>query len=89
MKKSGGRAAPPAVVMRSGVGCGRLVVFDVRLRGLGGVVRSVLMMAVREVRVMRGCFMLAVFVVLGGFLVMTSRVFVMLGRCVMVFCCHF
>jgi hypothetical protein len=89
VKKSGGRAAPPAVVMRSGVGCGRLVVFDVRLRGLGGVVRSVLMMAVREVRVMRGCFMLAVFVVLGGFLVMTSRVLVMLGCCVMVFCCHF
>jgi hypothetical protein len=44
---------------------------------------------VREVRVMRGCFMLAVFVVLGGFLVMTSRVFVMFGCCVMVFCCHF
>jgi hypothetical protein len=75
--------------MRSGVGRGRLVVFDVRLGGFGGVMRSVLVMAVRQVRVMRGGFMLARFVMLGGFLVMASRVFVMFGCGVMVLCCHF
>ncbi len=75
--------------MRSGVGCGRLVVFDMRLGGFGGVVRSVLMMAVREMRVMRGHFVLAVFMVPGGFPVMTSRVFVMLGCCVVMFRCNF
>jgi hypothetical protein len=53
-REKGGRAAPPAVVMRSGVIRGRLVVFDMRLGGFGGVVRSVLMMAVSEVRVARG-----------------------------------
>jgi hypothetical protein len=69
------------------VGC--LVVFDVGLGGFGGVVRSVLMMAVREVRVVRGGFVLSRFVVLGGLLVMASCVFVMLGCCVVMFCCCF
>jgi hypothetical protein len=63
------------------------VVFHVRLGGLGGVVAGVLMMAVREVGVMRCGFVLACFVMLGGFLVMARRVFVMLGCCVMVFGC--
>jgi hypothetical protein len=75
--------------MRSGVGRGRLVVFDVRLRGLGGVMRSVLMMAVREMRVVRGGFVLPCFVMLGGFFVMTGRVFVVFGCRVMMFSCYF
>ncbi len=87
LKKSGGRGRPPAVVMRSGVGRGRFVVFHVRLGGLGGVMAGVLMMAVREVGVMRGGFVLACFVMLGGFLVMARRVFVVLGCCVVVFGC--
>jgi hypothetical protein len=67
----------------------RFVVFDVCFRGLGGVVRRVLMMAVREVRVVRRHFVLAVFVMLGGELVMARRVFVMFGCCVMMFRCNF
>lgn len=75
---------PPAVVMRSGVGRGRFVVLNVRL---GGVMAGVLMIAVREVGVMRGGFVLARFVVLGGFLMVARRVLVMFGCCVMVFRC--
>jgi hypothetical protein len=39
----------------------------------------------RAVRMMRGLFVIAGFVVLGGFAVMLRRVFVMLGSLVMVF----
>jgi hypothetical protein len=68
---------------------GRFVVFDVSFRGLAGVVRSVLVMTVREVRVMSGHLVLAIFVMLGGQLVMSSRVFVMLRCCVVMLRCNF
>jgi hypothetical protein len=74
---------------QSRLGVGRFVVLDVRLGGFGGVMRSVLMMAVREMRVMRGQFVLAVLVVLGGGFMMARRMFMMLGRCVMMLCCYF
>jgi hypothetical protein len=70
---------------QSRLGVGRFVVLDVRLGGFG----SVLMMAVREMRVMRGQFVLAVLVVLGGGFMMARRMFMMLGRCVMMLCCYF
>jgi hypothetical protein len=85
--KKGGRAGHPPFVEQSGVG--RFVVFDVCFRGLAGVVRSVLVMTVRKVRVVSGHLMLAVFVMLGGQLVMSSRVFVMLRCCVMMIRCNF
>jgi hypothetical protein len=49
--------------------------------------RCMLMMAVCEVCVMRRRFVLPVFVVLGRLLVVTRRVLVMFGRCVMMLRC--
>jgi hypothetical protein len=56
------------------------VVFDVKLCGFRGVVSSVLVMAVGEMRVMTGEMMIASFVVLCGLAMMTGGVVVM-------FCC--
>jgi hypothetical protein len=69
------------------VRAGRFVVFHVRLCRFRGVMRGVLMMAVREVRVMRRRFMLPVFVVLGRLLVVMCRVLVVFGCCVMMLRC--
>jgi hypothetical protein len=63
------------------------MMFHVRLGRFRGVVRGVLIMAVREMRVMRRRFMLPVFVVLGRVLVVMRRVLVMFGRCVMMVRC--
>jgi hypothetical protein len=52
------------------------MMFHVRLSRFRGVVRGVLIMAVREMRVMRRRFMLPVFVVLGRLLVVMRRVLV-------------
>jgi hypothetical protein len=56
------------------------VVLDVKLRGFGGVVSSVLMMAVGEMRVMTSEMMVRSFVMLCGLAMMTRGVVVM-------FCC--
>jgi hypothetical protein len=60
------------------------VVFDVSLRGFGGMMRGVMMMAMRQVRVMRGEMMIAGFVVARGFAMMPGSVFVMFGCFVVV-----
>jgi hypothetical protein len=59
------------------------VVFDVKLGGLGGVVSSVFMMAVGEVRVMTSEMMISSFVVFCGLAMMTCGVVVMF-RCFVV-----
>jgi hypothetical protein len=60
------------------------VVFDVRFRGFGGVMRRVMMMAMRKVRVMRGEMMIAGFVMARGFTMMPGSVLVMFGCFVVV-----
>jgi|HubBroStandDraft_1064217.scaffolds.fasta_scaffold96931_1 hypothetical protein len=66
---------------------GFAVVFDVSFGCFGCVMGCVLVMAVGQVGVMAGYFVLTCFVMLSGFFVMTCRVFVMLGCFVMMFCC--
>lgn len=68
---------------------GLAVVLDVRLGGFRRVMHGVLMVAVRQVRVMPSRFVSALFVMLCGFLMVTRGVLVMLGCLVMMFCCLF
>jgi hypothetical protein len=59
------------------------VVFDVGFGGFRGVVRGVMMMAMRQVRVMRGEMMIAGFVMARGFAMMPGSVLVVFGCFVM------
>ena len=63
------------------------IFFDVRFCRFAGMVRCVLMVAVGELRVMRGRFMFSSFVMFGGFLVVASRVLVMFRCFVMMLRC--
>ena len=65
------------------------VVLDVRLGGFRRMMHGVLMMALRDVCVVPGGFVITFFVMLCGFLVVTCGVLVMLGCLVMMFCCLF
>ncbi len=56
---------------------------DVRLRGFGMVMSGLRMMGVRQVSVVTGFLVIAVFMVFGGFVMMFRRLLVML-RCVRV-----
>jgi hypothetical protein len=70
----------------SGLG-GFAVEFGVRLGGFSGVVRRVMMVAVSDVRVMRGNVMIFFFMVPRSFAVMVRREFVMLGSLLVVLDC--
>ncbi|MGH9773539.1 MAG: hypothetical protein ACRD50_01170 [Candidatus Acidiferrales bacterium] len=63
------------------------VVLDVKLGCLGGVVSRMVMMALSCVCVMGGRFMVARFVVFGGFAMMSRRVLVMFCCFAMMLCC--
>jgi hypothetical protein len=95
-------AAPLEGVRRSGVGALREVAlgclstgglggftmrFGVSLGGFRGMVRRMMMMAVGDVRVMRGEVMIFFFVMLRGFAMMTGRVLMMLGSLVVMLDC--
>jgi pilus assembly protein TadC len=60
--------------------------FHMQLGGLSGMVSRVVRMSRRRVRVMRGGFVIAGFVVPGSFAVMPCGVFVMIRGLVMVLC---
>jgi uncharacterized membrane protein YidH (DUF202 family) len=62
------------------------VVFGVGLGRFRSVVRSVLMMTVSKMSMVGSRFVLAIFVVLGGFLVVACCVFVMLCCLLMMIC---
>jgi hypothetical protein len=82
------RAELRLALAASGLG-GFAVVFGVRLGGFSGVVRRVMMMAVSDVRVMRGNVMIFFFMVPRGFTVMMRREFVMLGSLLVMLDCVF
>jgi len=63
------------------------VVFDVGFSCFGTVVRSMGVMTVGQVGVMRGLFVTTRFVMLGCFLVVSGGMFVMLRRLMMMLCC--
>jgi hypothetical protein len=58
--------------------------FDVSLGGFRGVVRGVMMMAMRQVRVMRGEMMIAGFVMARGFAMVARSVLMVFGCFVVV-----
>jgi hypothetical protein len=62
------------------------VLLGVFLSCLSGVVRSMLMVAVRRVRMVSGLFMFAGFVMLRRFLVMAGGLLVVFGSFAMVLC---
>ncbi len=65
------------------------MMLDVQLGGFCGVMRGVMMMPVRQM-CMVGCLLVAPsFVVLCRLLVMSSRMFVMFGSFMVMFCCLF
>jgi len=66
---------------------GFAVVLGVKFGCFGGVMHSVLMMAIGGVGMMRGEMMIAGFVMARGFAMMTGRVFVMFGCFVMMLGC--
>jgi hypothetical protein len=59
----------------------------VLLSGFGGVMGCVMQVALGGVRVVRGAFVIAGFMVLGGLAVMTGGMLVMLGCLMMVLGC--
>jgi hypothetical protein len=59
---------------------------DVQLGGLRGVMRGMVNMALRGVRVVRRRFMVVSFVMYCGFAMVTSRMLMMFGRFVVMFC---
>jgi hypothetical protein len=59
--------------------------FDVQLRGLGGMVRCMMQVALGRVRVMRGSFVVPRIVVPGRFAMMARRVLVVFSRLMVVF----
>jgi hypothetical protein len=63
------------------------VILDMRLGRFPCVVHRVFMVTTCQVRVMRRRLVSSCFVVLCGFLVVSSRVFMMFGCLVMMFCC--
>ena len=65
------------------------VMLGVRFRRFDGVVLGVVRVAVGGVGMVRGLFVIAGFVMFGGFLVMVSRFFVVFSGLVMMFCCFF
>jgi hypothetical protein len=65
------------------------VIVDVRLRRFFGVLDGVKMVTVRDVRVVRRFFVIARFMVFGGFAMMTPGFLVMLRRSLMMFCSLF
>jgi hypothetical protein len=77
-----------SVLAASGLG-GFAVMFGVRLGGFSGVVRRVMMMAVGDVRVMRGNVVIFFFMVPRRFAVMMRREFVMLGSLLVMLHCVF
>jgi hypothetical protein len=81
VRRSAGTA--DARELASGGFCVFAVVFDVRLCGFDGVVRGVMMMAAREVGMMRGEMMIVRFVWICRFAMMTCRVVMMFGCFVM------
>jgi hypothetical protein len=72
--------------LRSGRNC-LAVIFDMRLGRFPCVVHRVFMVTTCQVRVMRCRLVSSCFVVLCGFLVVSSRVFMMFCCLVMMFCC--
>lgn len=68
---------------------GFAVLFGVRLGGLSGVVRRVMMMAVGDVRMMRGNVVIFFFMVPRSFAVMMRREFVVLGSLLVMLNCVF
>jgi hypothetical protein len=68
---------------------GLAVVLDVRLGGFRRVMHGVLMMAMCQMRVVPSGFVIALFVMLGGFLMVPCGVLVMFCCLVMMFCCLF
>jgi hypothetical protein len=59
---------------------------DVQLGGLRGVMRGMVKMALRGVRVVRRRFMVVSFVMYCGFAMVPSRMLMMFGRFVVMFC---
>ena len=63
--------------------------FNVMLGGFLGVLRRLNVVTVRQVSMVGGRFMVAILVMLGGFVVMARSVLVMFRCLRVVFCCFF